>query len=31
VLDREPGLQEAMIDGGRAREVRAALETADPK
>src|SRR5712672_2251902 len=31
VLDREPGLQEAMIDGGRAREVRAALETAEPK
>lgn len=31
VLDREPALQEAMIDGGRAREVRAALKTADPK
>src|SRR5205823_13899199 len=31
VLDREPALQEAMIDGGRAREVRAALGAAEPK
>jgi len=31
VLDREPALQEAMIDGGRGREVRAALGAADPK
>ena len=31
VLDREPALQEAMIDGGRAREVRAALGAADPQ
>jgi hypothetical protein len=29
VLDREPALQDAMIDGGRGREVRAAL--GDPK
>jgi predicted protein tyrosine phosphatase len=28
VLDREPSLQEAMIDGGRAREVIAALSAA---
>jgi predicted protein tyrosine phosphatase len=29
VLDREPHLQEAMIDGGRAREVIAALSSAE--
>ena len=29
VLDREPLLQEAMIDGGRSREVLAALSAVD--
>ena len=31
VLEREPALQDAMIDGGRAREVLAALSTQDRK
>jgi len=31
VLDREPLLQEAMIDGGRSREVVAALSPADQR
>ena len=29
VLDREPMMQEAMIDGGRSREVLAALSAID--
>jgi hypothetical protein len=29
VLDRDPEWQEAMIDGGRSREVRAALSPGD--
>ena len=31
VLDRDPQWQEAMIDGGRSREVRAALSPADQR
>jgi predicted protein tyrosine phosphatase len=31
VLDRDPEWQEAMIDGGRSREVRAALNPADQR
>jgi predicted protein tyrosine phosphatase len=31
VLDRDPEWQEAMIDGGRSREVRAALRPADQR
>jgi hypothetical protein len=31
VLDREPAFQQAMIDAGRGREVRAALGAADRK
>jgi predicted protein tyrosine phosphatase len=31
ILDRDPEWQEAMIDGGRSREVRAALSPADQR